>query len=77
MSVLQELEKLNREITAAEREMNQAEGKHNAQVQLLEREFGIRCEQIDRTIREIEEEIASVAIDIEDKFKKLQEEYEW
>ena len=76
MNILQELEKVEREIVRATREMDQAEGKTKAMTEALKKEFDLSPKQIDKHIKDLEKQQKTLAVKIEKKFKELQEEYD-
>jgi hypothetical protein len=77
VNILQELEKLDREIARSTREMNQAEGKKEAKIETLKKEFRITPKQVNKKVGKIEAKLKEVGTEIETKFKGLREEYSW
>ena len=77
MNILQELEKLDREIERSTREKNQAEGKIEAKIEALKKQFGISPKQVDKETKKLKDRGEKIGKEIESKFKRLQEEYSW
>ena len=77
MNILKELETLNKEITSATREVDQAEGRKTAMIETLKKDFSITPKQVEIALEDMEIDLSELAKKIETKFKKLQEEYEW
>ena len=62
MSIMKELDTLNQEIQSATRELDQAKGKKSAMID---------------TLKKMEKQLEKLSGEIETKFNKLKEEYEW
>ena len=77
MSMIKELELLNKEIKDAEREMTLAEGEKKARIDRLKKEFGISPDQVESTLKKLSSQIEDGMVTIVEKFEKLKEEYEW
>lgn len=77
MNILQQIEHLDREIERSTREMNQAEGKKEAKIEVLKKEFGVTPKQADKRVKEMEAALEKIVAEIETKFEALQEEYSW
>ncbi|MHA2047662.1 MAG: hypothetical protein ACW99G_23010 [Candidatus Thorarchaeota archaeon] len=77
MTILKELDNIDREIETATREMNQAEGSIAAKTKTLKDECGITPKQVGKTLKGLDEEISEIAEAIETKFKQLTEDYSW
>ena len=77
MNILQELEKLDREIERSTREKNQAEGKIEAKIEALKKEFGISPKQVDKKVKRMGIDLKDLGVEIETQFKELQEKYSW
>ena len=77
MSIMKELDTLNQEIQSATRELDQAKGKKSAMIDTLKKEFGISPDQCEKTLKKMEKQLEKLSGEIETKFNKLKEEYEW
>ena len=77
MNLEQELNNLDREIERSTRDMNQAEGKKQAKIETLKKEFKITPKQVDKKVATMEVVLEDLVKEIETQFKELQENYSW
>lgn len=77
MNILQELEKVDREIERSTREKNQAEGKLEEKTETLKKQFGISTKEVAKEVKKLESRRDKLGTAIESKFEALQKEYSW
>ena len=75
--MMKELDTLDQEIKVATRELDQAKGKKSAMIDTLKKEFGISPDECVKTLDKMGEQLEKLSGEIETKFNKLKEEYEW
>jgi len=77
-NMLSELEALGKEIKKAEGDVQTEEGKISAYKQSLKEEFKVdNIEEADKLLTKIRKETDEIDKTIDEKFSKLQEEYNW
>jgi len=77
LNILQELDKVEREIERSTREKNQAEGKIEAKIEALKKQFGIAPKEVDKKVKRMELDLKDLGVEIETQFKELKEKYSW
>ena len=77
MTIMRELDTLDQEIKSATRELDQAKGKKSAMIDTLKKEFGISPDECAKTLNKMGKQLEKLEKEIEVKFSKLKEEYEW
>lgn len=76
--VLEELNKIDREIRQANREKDQAEGAKKSILENMKKAYGVSTKkEAKKKIQEMEKEMDKLVDEIEAKFTDLQENYSW